>query len=126
MTPENQVKAQYTFDTIATHLLVQGQPSMGIVPNGFGGKISGCAYRGDHGLRCAVGFCISNESYRADLEGKTAWSNEVLGAISPQYCNDGEFLSDLQTIHDTSVGLFLADYGKILAVETGGFPVMDG
>lgn len=100
MTTENKAKAQYTFDTIATHLLVQGQRSEARFPDLDGGMLNGCAYRGNNGLRCAVGFCISNEKYSPELEGKICSNPYVLNAIDAQYCNDGFFLSALQQIHD--------------------------
>ena len=102
MTAENQAKSQHTFDVIAAHLLIQGQPSTGITISQSGsGKVSiGCAYRGDNGMRCAVGFCISNENYHAEMEGKSAHAEIVRNAIGPEYCNDKEFLGELQSIHD--------------------------
>ena len=51
---------QEVFDTVAKHLLAQGARSKS------GGE---CAYRGDGGLKCAVGCLIADSDYVKDMEG---------------------------------------------------------
>jgi hypothetical protein len=51
------------FDAVARHLLTQNAQSCSIGPNG------GCAYRGDQGRKCAVGFMIPDELMTPDIEG---------------------------------------------------------
>ena len=102
MTTENQAKAQYTFNQVAAHLIEQNKRSR----NNEGR----CKYRGTNGLRCAVGFCITNEDYDSRIEGrglKSCYDSNgmlrVLDKISPDYCNDYNFMRSLQLIHDTIV-----------------------
>jgi len=62
---------------------------------------SSCAYRGDNGLRCALGFCISDKDYRPSMEGYGPEEVYIAKAIGLPY--EGEaisFLSELQSIHD--------------------------
>jgi hypothetical protein len=100
MTPENQAKAQYTFDQVASHLIRQNKKSTR--------KSVGCAYRGDDGLRCAIGFCIPDSNYNPSMEGLGVQSMvqslnyaTVLEVIDASYCNDSYFMRKLQAIHDT-------------------------
>lgn len=57
------MNAQEVFDTVAVHLLDQGEPAR----RNAGG--TGCAYRGVGGLKCAVGCLIPDEDYDAIIEG---------------------------------------------------------
>jgi hypothetical protein len=102
MTRENEAKAQYTFDQVAAHLIEQGQKStlLGIE----------CAYRGENGLRCAIGFCISNENYRFEMEDHnityscaSLGSKTILEMVDKQYSHDEDFMNSLQAIHDKSI-----------------------
>lgn len=56
MKPLREMTNQEIFDTVATHLLRQNARSMGPRTDPRFGTLSrGCAYRGDGGLRCAIG-----------------------------------------------------------------------
>lgn len=78
-----------------------------------------CAYRGENGMKCALGHCIPDEQYKPYFEGLTAtypnqyessWNLESaektrkakeIGAIlGVETESDSYFLGDLQTIHD--------------------------
>jgi hypothetical protein len=58
----NKLTKQQIFDKVATHLMAQGQRSAREYS-------SECLYRGEGGLRCAVGFLIADEHYDERFEG---------------------------------------------------------
>lgn len=84
---------QQLFDEVAKHLRTQGKTCLGT---------SGCAYRGDSGLKCAIGALIPDEVYNSKMEGHAVF------AILPMLPNDlkQEFsahmglLHSLQNVHD--------------------------
>lgn len=87
---------QEIFDTVAHHLLTQGEQSLG-------GTVDGCAYRGDDGRKCAVGCLIPDELYSPHMEGKTIMGEEVytvLQELGLMDGNKGKLLGDLQFLHD--------------------------
>lgn len=64
-------------------------------------KASGCAYRGEHGFKCAVGASIPDSMYDPEIEGKTvsqllqrAEFSRLFLAVSPL------LLGSLQALHD--------------------------
>lgn len=58
---------QEIFEKVSRHLLTQNKRSMLVVPGDS--TDHGCAYRGQDGLRCAVGCLITDEVYE---EAKTS------------------------------------------------------
>lgn len=98
---------QEIFNTVARHLLTQGEKSM------VGDK---CQYRGDRGLKCAVGVLIRDEYYDPEFdEGEgisVHWAYRCLPkqeklyraiekALSRKlYREDFELLVALQELHD--------------------------
>lgn len=78
---------------------------VGLKAQGFFKSITrdgNCAYRGTEGLRCAIGFCIEDENYDADLlEGLSAENPDVLAAARVDE-TDREFADDLQETHDSA------------------------
>lgn len=95
-----QATPQQVFDQVALHLLTQGQPSIVKEPvDPEESSYIGCAYRGPNGLMCAAGCLVSDDEYRAGMEGK-AW-----GALA-QYGTCGvpkvhlSLIADLQRVHD--------------------------
>lgn len=60
---------------------------------------SGCAYRGEDGLRCAIGWCIPDKKYNRRLEGRGADDPDVLEAAGIDE-RDSDFADDLQVCHD--------------------------
>ena len=85
----NEATKQEIFDQVAKHLLEQAEPSIS--------DENGCAYRGDNGLKCAVGCLITEDQYEdtyRDFEGKVA---DSLPGVDGHV---GEFLDELQRIHD--------------------------
>jgi hypothetical protein len=107
MTTEDKAKAQHTFDQVAAHLIEQGEKSLTAVDDDS--EFAHCVYRGPNGLRCAIGFCISNEDYDIRMEEKSLASQinfapglTVLDKVGAQYYRNAAFLNLLQLIHDCS------------------------
>lgn len=71
MAREHYETLQQVFDDAYTGLASQGfRRSIGDKDIG-----AGCAYRGVSGLRCAIGHCIPDSKYHAELEGYTPTSS---------------------------------------------------
>lgn len=89
------MNAQEIFNKVATHLMTQGERSIGIT--GL------CAYRGIKGLTCAVGCLISDEAYIWTLENRRACSRQVREALELSGIDEKkhrDLLADLQQVHD--------------------------
>lgn len=86
---------QQIFDKVTKHLLTQNKISE---------DYFGCVYRGDNGLKCAVGCLIPDHLYHDSIENKTVDSPEVsaiMKQIIPGYnSRKEELLMRLQEIHD--------------------------
>ncbi len=65
------------------------------------GEAGSCAYRGQNGLKCALGHCMSDEDYKPALEGFGAYSPRVMAACGygPSECYNADAL---QACHDCS------------------------
>lgn len=84
------------FDRVADHLRKQNAKSVD--------ADSRCFYRGPNGLKCAVGFLITDEAYSEDIESMSADSVEVCAALEKSgikldLATIGMLL-DLQFVHD--------------------------
>jgi hypothetical protein len=96
MTHKTFSSRQEIFDYVTPLLFAQGERSM--LEGG-----TTCAYRGEHGMRCAVGFLIPDELYYRVLEGKSAMDVDITNVLSTVITTDddlGLFLTDLQDVHD--------------------------
>ncbi len=83
---------QKTFNKVYRHLIRQGEKS---VKNGV------CVYRGNNGLRCAVGALIPNRLYDPNFERFTAGG--ICGELNRTLLGLGYdlgFVRELQVIHD--------------------------
>lgn len=93
------MEAQEIFDTVATHLFVQGRRATSP------GNDLMCAYRGEGGAKCAVGVLIPDEIYDEMMEGRTV--SGLVGsahyALPDWMIEAQELLKDLQNVHDTEV-----------------------
>jgi hypothetical protein len=68
----------------------------------MGGRIA-CAYRGNGGARCAIGYLISDET-AADWEGVGLLGIDNDAFVAAGFNNEDRlFLSALQSVHDESV-----------------------
>lgn len=88
---------QKVFDRVALHLLQQGERSV---------DGTRCLYRGQNGLKCAVGFLIADEHYSPELENKIVSCNpEVHLALQKSGVDTSvprmtTMLGSLQYMHD--------------------------
>lgn len=99
---------QQTFDKVCDHLIAQNDRSLApSAPELWDSHImgaGGCAYRGERGLKCAVGVLIADEYYTKDLEGLDVYADQVQQALEKSgvpHDNDSLALLDkLQRLHD--------------------------
>ena len=89
------------FYKVEKHLLKQNERSIGVV--------SGCKYRSDQGLTCAVGCLMTDDMYEASFEGESVRDKYVTEALIPiigvnkaKKEDKLELLSKLQHIHDSA------------------------
>lgn len=100
--PENII-LQAFFDFIAEHLLRQGKRSETPESTVYKRK---CAYRGEDGLKCAVGAILPDKLYRSEYEDSDAGLfNKMMAhygiAEGSPLANDWvALLLDLQRVHD--------------------------
>ena len=96
MTHKTFSSPQEIFDYVTPLLFAQGERSM--LEGG-----TTCAYRGEHGMRCVIGFIIPDDLYTPALEGNGALGEEITNVLSTVLTTDDDlcvFLSDLQDVHD--------------------------
>ena len=95
------------FNKVEAHLLAQGEKSM----SGYMGLSDVCAYRGEGGLKCAIGCLITDEVYHRSLEGHSFSPVKRGGIIDKALIDSGItgisdiqalMLYDLQRLHDTN------------------------
>jgi len=100
---------QEVYDIVAQHLLTQGAVALQTLPHGG----VACAYRGDNGLKCAIGALIPDHLYCPELEGKGPVA--ALADIGLLNVNDlsnpstlalTQLLILLQRAHDDAQGLY--------------------
>lgn len=90
---------QELFDTVAKHLFAQNEPSM----MGDGSGDMQCAYRGDHGRKCAAGCVLPDKHYNHLMEGNSV-GHETVSPIFRAYVTPSlSLLRQLQVVHDDSV-----------------------
>lgn len=91
-----QATAQEVFDWVVSNLIKQGVKS----------KLEGsafCNYRAEVGgkvVKCAAGWCMSNEEYaslQSPPEGRT-WQELVRSGLAPK--RHAELIGELQWVHD--------------------------
>ena len=88
---------QTIFNRVAAHLLAQGRPSL---------SDNECAYRGENGLRCAVGCLIDDAHYSEAIEGHSVQHRDVVQAVKESLslrhlpARTADLLGDLQHLHD--------------------------
>jgi len=91
------ISRQAIFDSVVTQMLAQKRKSM------IGGK---CKYRGENGLKCAVGCVLPDEVYTPDLEvgisGLIAKLKKRYGdcEMVREMWRDEDLLRSLQRVHD--------------------------
>lgn len=95
-----QMSSQQIFDIVATHLFTQGKRSMHIEV----GRISGrCAYRGDNGLKCAIGVLLPDSVVRDTWDIYTVAIANICddrnASVKNLTAHKG-LLTELQLLHD--------------------------
>jgi hypothetical protein len=108
---------QEIYDKVKSHLLAQGRKSQMLKPGERTiGKFSNCAYRGEGGLKCALGCLIDDRFYKETLEGLDCGAVAVRVALRQSGIDDdadvGLLLSELQNVHDTGAP---PHWGELLA-----------
>lgn len=101
---------QELFDRISKHLLNQNKRSTD--------HRGDCRYRGDNGLKCAVGAIISDKKYSEKIEGCTVYTSSVIECLPVRYQGVGSinFIGKLQRLHDmTPVSLWKESLKEIAA-----------
>lgn len=95
---------QEIFDITATHLLSQNEKSIIKSPDTEHGITPACRYRGEGGLKCAIGPLIPDDLYSANMEGLSI--HRLFGRFPTlmekcglNICNQS-LLIELQNIHD--------------------------
>ncbi len=90
---------QETFDIVARHLLTQNAKA-GYADPDEPSRFR-CAYRGEGGLKCAIGVLIPDEKYDPDFDAG-CWSacSDRVGSVLFSLGHDPEFCASLQNIHD--------------------------
>jgi len=87
--------AQKMLDTVALHLIMQGERSMS--------NRMDCQYYGPYGLKCAIGALIPKRLYKHSMEGLNAQTLIKEYPAVSDYLGGDTFLpllSDLQDLHD--------------------------
>jgi len=80
--------AQEVFDQVAAHLLKQNAQS----------KLNNrCRYRGENGMKCAIGCLMSDSEYNQEWEGINVYILSCQGMVS---FNHRKLLRELQWVHD--------------------------
>lgn len=89
---------QQIFDTVAKHLLEQGEKSEGPDPSSDDGTT--CLYRGPNGLKCAAGCLIPDEMYSPKLEGLNVNAVTMRKLFEAIGITSIRLVRDFQIIHD--------------------------
>lgn len=88
-----EMTAQEVFNEVKDHLLSQKEQSRS--ENGC------CAYRGEDGLKCAIGCLLPDELCFPEFEGQSIFGiinyNEILEFLGDTHVS---LLEELQSIHD--------------------------
>lgn len=104
------------FERVRDHLTSQMQKSLS--------SMGLCAYRGEGGLKCAIGCLIDDKHYADYIEEKTVGHGYVQAAliasgVQIETVQDVAFLARLQSIHDE---LKPSEWGRALdSIYTSSF-----
>jgi hypothetical protein len=92
---EQITERQMIFNTVYTHLMLQGRSSVSATGH--------CKYRGPNGTKCAVGFLIPDSKYQEDIEGLAVHN---LVDLYPQVFSASDalipLLTSMQMVHDSA------------------------
>lgn len=85
---------QETFDVVVEHLRKQGAKALQCVEDN-----TACAYRGEDGMKCAVGVLIPDDKYSSSFEGLTAEDTPIKKVLA-ELGHDIPLCKALQNVHD--------------------------
>ena len=105
---------QEVFDKVSSSLLAQNAKSKSF--------ISRCAYRGDDGMKCGIGFLIADEHYDNSFENKPVTNDGVKAALyasGVDYCKMSILLQELQETHDRFTTESWKPQLRVLAKDQG-------
>lgn len=91
----SELTRQEVFDIVAEHLLTQRMRS--VEPN----DASICLYRGQNGLKCAVGILITDDEYSREMEYKNVSVLKNKNLLPERLIPHSGLLTVLQSVHDT-------------------------
>lgn len=80
------------FDTVKKHLLCQGRRSL---------SDGNCKFRGDGGLKCAIGILIPEDKYQPSWDASMSASIREVSEACGFVDLDKSMLASLQRMHDT-------------------------
>lgn len=94
------MEAQEIFNTVARHLLTQGEKSM-VGDKELYGEM--CVYRGPRGLKCAAGVLMTDEE-AAECGEQWAWHSAITAAQLEVVNRIGHsgLVAQLQRVHDNA------------------------
>lgn len=112
------------FNTVKEHLLKQNIKSLAMI----NGRDMGCAYRGEHSRKCAIGCLIKDKHYTPELEGRTVGVLEVkhalhLSGVDVMNVEIIGLLSRLMSCHDQAAPVTWASELGVIELEY--FPLKD-
>lgn len=106
---------QEIFDAVVLHLRTQKDVSV------MSGGV--CAYRGNHGLKCAIGILIPDEVYLSKMEGLGIAYLIASDLLSPdlkeEFTHHQSLLSSLQGVHDAGALFYWEKDFKEIATKFG-------
>jgi hypothetical protein len=104
---ENGLTSQEIFDAVVEGLHAQGRASVKarFDEDEEDENMRACSYRGDNGLKCAVGMLIPDDMYQDRMEGDPGSGENVDGLIRAKLLPwalvpHRDLLNDLQLAHD--------------------------
>lgn len=105
---------QETFDMAVGGVIRQGGPSINIDQ----GDVI-CAYRGEHGRKCAAGQLIPDVAYRPGLEGQSLSSttNQIAAAVNRSGVHDHELVVRIQAVHDNTAMTIDGPFRRVTSDE---------
>ena len=101
------MNAQDIFDMAVTSVIAQGRPSVTLDDAGTPDR---CAYRGPDGARCAVGWLITDEEYKPEMEGCDVSQLNRQGLLPSRLADHVDMLMEVQSAHDDASGVTAAEF----------------
>ena len=112
-------EAQELFETISRHLFAQGERSTKKI-----GLYDRCVYRGNNGLKCAVGAIIPDDQYDPDFDTKNMTVSRITcdlpsAELRGLFQRNINLLSYLQSVHDNAANWETSENMMNALIEVG-------